>query len=186
MNPTASANGVPADHFPVHGHALHIHQQSPQRDHWPQMLPQNQPQQFHTSPWQQSQLVQLPSAPTSVPQMQAQSYPNPPQYYQNHNSLPFDFSSIVPQQIMQDFLRLSTPVGSSSNDDTILAQALHDSRQTGKTYRQALEGLHGVGHVSCHPLSFYSHASRSIIMLQISGKTTTSTITTASTSSYLV
>jgi len=46
---------------------------------------------------------------------------------------------------MQDFLRMSTPVGSSPNDDTILAQALHESRQMGKTYRQALEGLHGVG-----------------------------------------
>ncbi|KAF8560227.1 hypothetical protein OG21DRAFT_1401960 [Imleria badia] len=45
---------------------------------------------------------------------------------------------------MQDFLRLSTPVGASQNDDTILAQALHESRQSGRTYRQALEGLHGV------------------------------------------
>ncbi|KAG8219690.1 hypothetical protein J3R82DRAFT_645 [Butyriboletus roseoflavus] len=144
MNPAASANGVPADHFPVHNHALHIHPQSHRRDHWPQMLPQNQPQQFHASPWQQSQPAQLPSAPSSLPQMQAQSYLNPPQYYQNHNSLPPDFSPMLPQQIMQDFLRLSTPVGSSPNDDTILAQALHESRQTGKTYRQALEGLHGV------------------------------------------
>ncbi|KAF8445798.1 hypothetical protein L210DRAFT_992200 [Boletus edulis BED1] len=107
------------------------------------MLPQNQPQQFHSASWQQSP-VQLPSAPSSVPQVQPQGYQNPPQYYQNHTSHPFDLSSMIPQQIMQDFLRLSTPVGSSPNDDTTIAQALHESRQSGKTYRQALEGLHGV------------------------------------------
>ncbi|KAG2044997.1 hypothetical protein BDR03DRAFT_848438 [Suillus americanus] len=45
---------------------------------------------------------------------------------------------------MQDFLRLTIPVGQSPNDDSILAQALFDCKQSGKTYRQALEGLHGV------------------------------------------
>ena len=66
---------------------------------------------------------------------------------------------------MQDFLRLSTPVGSSPNDGTILAQALHESRQAGRTYRQALEGLHGVGHVSGHLMCLlHSYASRSITM----------------------
>lgn len=179
MNPTASENGVPTDHhFPVHSHvnSLHMHQQSQPREHWPQMLPQNQ--QFHGTHWQQSQQVQLPSASASVPQVQAQGYQNPPQYYQNHTSHSFDLSSLVPQQIMQDFLRLSTPVGSSPNDDTILAQALHESRQSGKTYRQALEGLHGVGHVSSHPMSVLRlYASRSTTMLQISGKTTTWTTT---------
>ncbi|KAF8140394.1 hypothetical protein EV363DRAFT_1312395 [Boletus edulis] len=147
MNPAASPNGIPTDHpFPVHSHVnapLHMHQQSQPREHWPQMLPQNQPQQFHSASWQQSP-VQLPSAPSSVPQVQPQGYQNPPQYYQNHTSHPFDLSSMIPQQIMQDFLRLSTPVGSSPNDDTTIAQALHESRQSGKTYRQALEGLHGV------------------------------------------
>ena len=181
MNPAASANGVPADrHFPAHGHVNPLQP----RDHWPQMPPQNQPQQFHGLPWQQSQPVQLPSAPTSGPQAQAQGYQNPPQYYQNHSSNPFDLSSIVPQQIMQDFLRLSTPVGSSPNDDTILAQALHESRQAGRTYRQALEGLHGVGHVSGHLMCLLRLcASRSITTLQISGKTITWTTTTVSTSS---
>ena len=179
MNPAASPNGVPADsHFAAHSSlgALHMHQQSQPRDHqWPQMLPQNQPQQYHGSLWQQPQpLSQLPSSPVSVPQVPSQSYQNPPQYYQNHTSHPFDLSSIVPQQIMQDFMRLSTPVGSSPNDDTILAQALHESKQSGKTYRQALEGLHGVSHVSSHSMSLLRlHGSRSIITLQISGKTTT-------------
>lgn len=59
---------------------------------------------------------------------------------------------------MQDFLRLSTPVGSSPNDDTILAQALYESRQAGKTYRQALEGLHGVRYVSYPP--FFTHSPK--------------------------
>lgn len=45
---------------------------------------------------------------------------------------------------MQEFIRLSTPVGQNPDDDTILARALCDSKQNGKTYRQALEGLHGV------------------------------------------
>ena len=188
MNPTGSANGVPADHhFPAHN-ALHMHQQSP-REHWTQMLPQNQPQQFHaSSAWQQSQPVQMgPSAHSSVPQVQPQGYQNPSHYYQSHNSPSFDLSSLVPQQIMQDFLRLSTPVGSSQNDDTILAQALHESRQSGKTYRQALEGLHGVGHVPSYPMSsLRSNVSRSIIMLQISGKTITWTITIVSTFLYHV
>ncbi|KIJ21890.1 hypothetical protein PAXINDRAFT_173914 [Paxillus involutus ATCC 200175] len=116
---------------------------------WSSMLPQNQNQQFnHFSPstsWQHSQPMQhhtVPSAP--MPQMQPQGYSMPPQFHQTQNTLPFDLTSIVPQQIMQDVLRLSTPVGSSSNDDTILAQALYESKQNGKTYRQALEGLHGV------------------------------------------
>ncbi|KAG1716002.1 hypothetical protein ID866_1167 [Astraeus odoratus] len=52
--------------------------------------------------------------------------------------------SLLPQHFVQEFLRLSTPVGQLPDDDTILAQALYDSRQNGKTYRQALEGLHGV------------------------------------------
>ena len=57
---------------------------------------------------------------------------------------PFDPASMFPQHFMQEFLRLSTPVGQSPDDDTILAQALFDSKKNGKTYRQALEGLHGV------------------------------------------
>ncbi|KAG9314239.1 hypothetical protein JVU11DRAFT_5026 [Chiua virens] len=137
MNSNPGVNGTSPDHFVGHGHPL----QPQQREHWPQMFPQNQPQQLHGSPWQQSQ---LPSTPAAIPQMQSQGYPNLLQYYQNQNSPQFDISSVVPQQIMQDFLRLSTPVGSSPNDDTILAQALHESKQTGKTYRQALEALHGV------------------------------------------
>lgn len=88
--------------------------------------------------------MQQPIAPNSMGQMHTQAYPMPPQFHQNQNTQSFDLASFVPPQIMQDFLRLSTPVGQSPNDDTILAQALYESKQNGKTYRQALEGLHGV------------------------------------------
>ncbi|KAF9229127.1 hypothetical protein BS17DRAFT_689378 [Gyrodon lividus] len=122
----------------------------PNQNSWSSMLPLNQNHQFNpfpqTTSWQQSQPMQhtLPNGPMPQMQMQPQGYPIPPQFHQTHNTLPFDLTSIVPQQIMQDVLRLSTPVGSSPNDDTILAQALYESKQNGKTYRQALEGLHGV------------------------------------------
>lgn len=73
-------------------------------------------------------------------------------------TLPFNISSLFPQQsldqasgfpqqFMQEVLRLSTPVGQSPNDDTILAQALYDGKRNGKTYKQVLEGLHGVCHL---------------------------------------
>jgi len=67
---------------------------------------------------------------------------------------PFDPTSIFPQHLMQEFIRLSTPVGQNPDDDTILARALCDSKQNGKTYRQALEGLHGVCRLCpCHTIS---------------------------------
>ncbi|KAI6162070.1 hypothetical protein EDD17DRAFT_1579788 [Pisolithus thermaeus] len=60
------------------------------------------------------------------------------------NPQPFDPTSFLPQHFMQEFLRLSTPVGQNPDDDAVLVRALHDSRQNGKTYKQALEGLHGI------------------------------------------
>lgn len=61
------------------------------------------------------------------------------------NPQPFDPTApFLPQHFMQEFLRLSTPVGRSPDDDAVLVRALHDSRQNGKTYKQALEALHGI------------------------------------------
>jgi hypothetical protein len=54
----------------------------------------------------------------------------------------------LPTQILQDALRMSTPVGSCSNDDVILAKTLYDSIQSGITYKRAIESLHGVRFVS--------------------------------------
>jgi hypothetical protein len=53
----------------------------------------------------------------------------------------------LPAMVTDDVFRMIYPVGSSPNDDSILAQALHDSAMGGKTYRQAIEGLHGVRRV---------------------------------------
>ncbi|KIJ68607.1 hypothetical protein HYDPIDRAFT_106819 [Hydnomerulius pinastri MD-312] len=143
------------DQFPMQNRQQPMHQQAQNpppllnQNHWAQMVPQNQNQQFNPSmpastAWQ-SQPMHTQSVPNSMPQLHPQGYPHmPPQFHQNQNTQPFDLASIVPQQIMQDFLRLSTPVGQSPNDDTILAQALYESKRDGKTYRQALEGLHGV------------------------------------------
>lgn len=104
----------------------------------------HQPVQTPNHQWQQQQqhqqnmhnghhIQQHPqvSAPPTVNTMQ-HAFPNPA------------FDLAFPQQFMQDYLRLTTPVGQSPNDDSILAQALFDSKQSGRTYRQALEGLHGV------------------------------------------
>jgi hypothetical protein len=197
-NPTTNGMSTKAhahltERFPIPNQPVPLMQQQGQnsaallnQNSWSSMLPQNQNQQFNHFPpstsWQHSQPMQhhtVPSAP--MPQMQPQGYSMPPQFHQTQNTLPFDLTSIVPQQIMQDVLRLSTPVGSSSNDDTILAQALYESKQNGKTYRQALEGLHGVGHTS-KPLTYLHHSltSRSTITPQIFGKITTLTITTVS------
>jgi hypothetical protein len=49
--------------------------------------------------------------------------------------------------ITDDVFRMIHPVGSSPDDDNLLAQALHDSATNGTSYRQAIEGLHGVRRV---------------------------------------
>ncbi|KAF9244561.1 hypothetical protein BU15DRAFT_71533 [Melanogaster broomeanus] len=151
---STNGNAHLPERFPVPNPIVPVQQQAQSspallnQSHWPPMLPHNQNQHFNSVPtttsWQQSHPVQQHTVSSQMPQIQPQGYPMPPQLHQTQTSLPFDISSIVPQQIMQDFMRLSTPVGSSQNDDTILAQALSESRQNGKTYRQALEGLHGV------------------------------------------
>ncbi|KAH7885920.1 hypothetical protein F5I97DRAFT_1876407 [Phlebopus sp. FC_14] len=132
-----------SDHFAMTNQKHIMPQgQSPAMVQWNNMIPQNQ--QFNpmsVTSWQ-SQQMQSQSVPHSVAQTHAQGYAAIP--HLPHNGQSFDLSSILPPHIVQDFLRLSTPVGQSPNDDTILAQALYDSRQQGKTYRQALEGLHGV------------------------------------------
>jgi hypothetical protein len=95
------------------------------------------------------------------------SYTTPLQYNkfsQHHPSLPTGIfgASLMPQtspfninisgptppaHVADDILRMIYPVGSSPDDDTILAQILRDSATNGKTYRQAIEGLHGVSRI---------------------------------------
>jgi hypothetical protein len=49
--------------------------------------------------------------------------------------------------MMQEILRPSVPVGSCTNDDVLLVQALHDSTKNGQTYKQAIESLNMVQHI---------------------------------------
>lgn len=59
----------------------------------------------------------------------------------NHNL------GLLPANILQDVFRLSVPVGTSPNDDTLLVQVLKESVQKGQTYKQAIETLHGVSRI---------------------------------------
>ena len=107
---------------------------------------QQYPFQPHNHQWQQPQPQQLQNMQNGHHSM----HHHPPVAAPtNTNAMQQTFSipSVdlgIPQQFVQDFLRLTTPVGQSPNDDSILAQALFESKQSGRTYRQALEGLHGV------------------------------------------
>ena len=113
---------------------------------WQTMMPQNS----LPTGQQQQQPPQLPNF--SYPQMQNQSmqtgvpgmYPvmqQDPTVAAFSNSLA---QAMLPAQFLQDAVRLSAPVGSSVNDDELLAKALHDTKKNGLTYRRAIEGLHGV------------------------------------------
>jgi hypothetical protein len=63
---------------------------------------------------------------------------------QAQNMAGFNNMGFVPNTVLQDALRLSAPVGSSPNDDVLLAQVLHDTLKNGFTYKRAIESLHGV------------------------------------------
>lgn len=54
------------------------------------------------------------------------------------------FNNAFNPVLLQEFMRLSTPVGSYPNDDELLARAIIDGMKNGKTYRAAIEILHGV------------------------------------------
>ncbi|KAI6108458.1 hypothetical protein EDD16DRAFT_1619579 [Pisolithus croceorrhizus] len=105
-----------------------------------------------TTEHRQAQSNHVPADPSRLapPQLPAQQNILNPSAMSAHlgvsqqNPQPFDPTSFLPQHFMQEFLRLSTPVGQNPDDDAVLVRALHDSRQNGKTYKQALEGLHGI------------------------------------------
>lgn len=97
----------------------------------------SQQQQHQQSPSQ----IQIPNGGMSaaVPMMQPQLSPINTMASNNANSL-----GLLPANILQDVFRLSVPVGTSPNDDTLLVQVLKESTQRGQTYKQAIETLHGV------------------------------------------
>ncbi|OAX44388.1 hypothetical protein K503DRAFT_795460 [Rhizopogon vinicolor AM-OR11-026] len=114
---------------------------------WPTNSHQPYPHQPHNHQWQQHQQHQqsMQNGHHIVPHpSQVSAHPTANTMQHAFPSPAFDLANVVPPQFMQDFFRLTTPVGQSPNDDFILAQALFESKQSGRTYRQALEGLHGV------------------------------------------
>ena len=68
--------------------------------------------------------------------MQHNPYPN---VMQGMNPMNFPF---IPQQVIHDALAMSAPVEAA--DEPTLVQAILSSRNKGETYKDALNGLHGV------------------------------------------
>lgn len=145
-----NSNGIPA-HAPQSGHHLQdqfnnaFHNQSMtallNNSTWSPISRQPYPHQPPNHQWQQHQQHQqtMQNGHHVVPQHpQASALPTANTMQHAFPSPAFDLA------LMQDFYRLQAPVGQSPNDDSILAQALFGSKQSGRTYRQALEGLHGV------------------------------------------
>lgn len=50
-------------------------------------------------------------------------------------------------QLLNDAIKLSSPVGSKPNDEELLIQALCESEKKGGSYLTALEGMHGVRNI---------------------------------------
>jgi hypothetical protein len=129
-------------------------QWSPQSPGFPPFPPSVQ-----NNAWPQQQ----PQIPNGMPVGLPVSMQQAPQF---NNNL-----GLLPANILQDVFRLSVPVGSSPNDDTLLVQALRDSAQKGQTYKQAIETLHGVRHARLFLVSRAQILHRSTIMRPIFGKT---------------
>jgi len=104
--------------------------------------PSNSMQNHHPNP------IPIPiPIPHLPPQQQNGLLPNmnPPMHNSfngNNNNNPN--MQFVPSQLLQEALRMSAPVGSSANDDNLLAQVLYETKKNGKTYKLAIESLHGV------------------------------------------
>jgi hypothetical protein len=146
--------------FPLNTNGMQWSPQSPifppfppsmQNNAWP--LQQSQ-QQHHLPP---NQILNGMSVGHPVPMQQT------PQFDNN--------LGLLPANILQDVFRLSVPVGSSPNDDTLLVQVLKDSAQKGQTYKQAIETLHGVSHKRFISVFCAQIFHRSTIMRPIFGKT---------------
>jgi hypothetical protein len=118
-------------HHQAHQHQSQHHQQ-PQRQQ-PQ-LQQHQHQNFNPSMWS--------NGPNQIP---VQPFP-PANIPIGGLNMPF-----ISQQIIQDAFAMSAPV--EATDEKILLQALLDSRSKKETYKDALNGLHGVSNFA---VAYYS------------------------------
>ncbi|KAG1846866.1 hypothetical protein F4604DRAFT_1976368 [Suillus subluteus] len=139
---------------------------------------QNQyPHQPQNHQWQQHQQCTQNGHHIAQQHQPKQTAPNVNSIQHAFPNPSFDLASVVPQQFMQDFLRLTIPVGQSPNDDSILAQALFDCKQSGKTYRQALEGLHGVNNHAANLWKDYyldHHDRFDVLVARLADKSQTS------------
>jgi hypothetical protein len=146
--------------FPINTNGLQWSPQSPvfppfppsmQNNAWPQQQPRQQ---------QQPPPNQISNGMSVGPPVPMQPTP------QFNNNL-----GLLPANILQDVFRLSVPVGSSPNDDTLLVQVLKESAGKGQTYKQAIETLHGVSRTRFVSVSRAQIFSRSTAMQPIFGKT---------------
>ena len=136
---------------PIRPNSIHFQHHQPQQQHHPQrqLLQQQQqhhPQQNHFNPsiWQDR-----------PPQL-------PPQPFQTGNApIPGFNMPFISQQIIQDAFAMSAPVEAA--DEKFLLQALIDSRNKKETYKDALNGLHGVSNL------VIPHYSRVLPSLQKNG-----------------
>ena len=125
--------------------------QQPQGMQWSPPMSQNMnpffAAQMQSNPWSQQQ--QLPPSGLGMASMQ---HNQSQQVVSGYNAL----GLMVPRNgLYVD----ATPFGCSQDDDR-LAQALHDSTHKGQTYKQAIEGLHGVSRT--HSCLFLFSASDTI------------------------
>jgi hypothetical protein len=146
--------------FPVNANGM---QWSPQSPVFPPFPPPVQ-----NNAWQQQQSqLQQPAPPNQISNGMSVGLPVPMQQTPQFNNN----MGLLPANILQDVFRLSVPVGSSTNDDTLLVQVLKQSAEKGQTYKQAIETLHGVSDTRSISVSRTHICYRSTIMQLIFGKT---------------
>ncbi|KAI0041798.1 hypothetical protein FA95DRAFT_652253 [Auriscalpium vulgare] len=105
-----------------------------------------QPQQQQQPP--QAQLpIQIPMQPQAQPHTQMQPDANQARYAAALAD-PF-VQAWVQGKVIADIYGVSSPVGSQANDKFLLVHTLHACKSNKRTYKEALDGLHGTnGHAS--------------------------------------
>ncbi|PCH33748.1 hypothetical protein WOLCODRAFT_160317 [Wolfiporia cocos MD-104 SS10] len=82
--------------------------------------------------------------------------------------------SITLQNVLTEAIRLSSPVGTSVDDEQRLVQALYESEMKGQTYCQALDSLHAINnHSSMMWKNYYLEHSKRINKLVAGRRNTT-------------
>jgi hypothetical protein len=157
LNQPTHPNPLPMQRQHQHQHQQHQHQQHQHQRHHQQQHhhPQQQHQQMHQMAQNQWPAGMRPNShiPLQVPQQHQQFNHNQQAWTNEQLQTPQAFSNgIAPmgsfnmpylsQQMIQDAFALSAPVEAA--DEKLLLQALLESRERRETYKDALNGLHGV------------------------------------------